>query len=326
MGSLSKISHAVIAVLALSAAVGMFSSPSLAAEVEFMFSGEGVKGLGQQTAHVKIGESLKISELKERFSGYETILSNECDGFCIIISKGAHSISVFYDQDERTISRIEGWCSASGGLVDQGGAQCGDAISAVSNNICESGETGTCESKALAGLKYFVGEGDRVGGFTVQATESRSSAAEASVTPVPGDYRVNNLYRGKTLLPDFKRRDRDFNTYRTRIRDGMREGPNYAGRYSVIQIGCGTGCSFVIVGDNKTGRPMNFPRGGDDNLYLQLQYQLDSRLMTAQWADQNGGKCYIEFFDFDGRDWQTISKVEIGVTDACFKEIAENLR
>jgi len=52
-----------------------------------------------------------------------------------------------------------------------------------------------------------------------------------------------------------RKRDRNYNSYRTRIREGMRNGPNFAGQYSVIQIGCGTGCSFVIIGDNKTGRP-----------------------------------------------------------------------
>lgn len=118
---------------------------------------------------------------------------------------------------------------------------------------------------------------------------------------LPTDYPAAVIYRGKTKLPDFKKRDRDFNSFRTRIRDGMRQGPNYAGRYSVIQIGCGTGCSFIIVGDNKTGRPTNFPRGGEDNMYLQVQHQLDSRLLTAQWADYDGGKCYVEFFDFDGK-------------------------
>ncbi|MFA1676267.1 hypothetical protein ACDY97_26875 [Rhizobium mongolense] len=36
-------------------------------------------------------------------------------------------------------------------------------------------------------------------------------------------------YQRKTVLPDFKGRDRDFNRFRTRIREGMREGPNFAG-------------------------------------------------------------------------------------------------
>lgn len=142
----------------------------------------------------------------------------------------------------------------------------------------------------------------------------------------PSDYPAREIFKGKTRLPDFKKRDRDFNSFRTRIRDGMREGPNFAGRYSVIQIGCGTGCSFVIVGDNKTGRPMNFPRGGEDNMYLELRHQLDSRLLIAQWANYDGGKCYIEFFDFDGASWNVLKKIEVGVTEACYNDIEKNLK
>lgn len=142
----------------------------------------------------------------------------------------------------------------------------------------------------------------------------------------PADYPAQAILSGRSLLPDFRGRDRDFNTFRTRIRDGMRAGPNYAGRYSVIQIGCGTGCSFAIVGDNQTGRPMKFPRGGEDNMYLQLSFQLDSRLIAAQWANYEGGKCYVEWFDFDDGHWKPLAKVEVGGIDACYKEISENTR
>lgn len=138
----------------------------------------------------------------------------------------------------------------------------------------------------------------------------------------PADYPAKEVLRGKTRLPDFKKRDRDFNMYRTRIRDGMREGPNFAGKYSLVQIGCGTGCSFVIMGDNKTGRPSNFPRGGEDNLYLQLKFSLNSRLLAAQWF---GDKCYFEFFEYDGKNWKTLSKTDIGSQDACYRDIGENL-
>jgi len=163
---------------------------------------------------------------------------------------------------------------------------------------------------------------------------SREKTGAANIQPVgsavirrmkPDAYPVRSIFSGKTKLPDFKGRDRDFKMYRTRIREGMRSGPNYAGHYSVIQIGCGTGCSFVIVADNKTGRPINFPRGADGGLYLELQFQLNSRLLTTQWAATNQGKCFIEFFDFDGQRWTSLKKLEIGPTEACYREIAENL-
>lgn len=165
---------------------------------------------------------------------------------------------------------------------------------------------------------------DDAGGRAPATANLVGGAAKVKLSPA--EYPTKAGLSGQTQLPDFRGRDRDFNTYRTRIRDGMRAGPNYAGRYSVIQIGCGTGCSFVIVGDNQTGRPINFPRGGEDNMYLQLSFQLDSRLLAAQWANSDGDKCYVEWFDFDGGNWKPLAKVEVGSVEACYKDVSENTR
>ena len=141
----------------------------------------------------------------------------------------------------------------------------------------------------------------------------------------PDRFPVADIFTGKTKLPDFKGRDKAFNDFRTRIRNGMSQGPNFAGEFSVIQIGCGTGCSFVIVGNNRTGQPFNFPRGGEDNMYLSLKYQLTSKLMIAQWADYDQSKCFIEHFQFDGSSWTAMAKRDVGPVEACYNEIEENL-
>ncbi len=144
--------------------------------------------------------------------------------------------------------------------------------------------------------------------------------------PKPADYPSRARMKGETVLPDFKKRDREFNSFRTRIREGMKQGPNFAGHYSVIQFGCGTGCSGVVVADNRTGRPSRFPRGGEDNMYLDLQFQVDSRLLAAQWLDYDTNRCFIEFFDYDRQSWNVMSKVDVGGSEACYRSIGENLR
>jgi hypothetical protein len=158
-------------------------------------------------------------------------------------------------------------------------------------------------------------------------TAARVNAPASNVVgnPRPSDFPVEIIFHGKTRLPDFKRRDQKFNMYRTRIRDGMRAGPTFAGHYSLIQIGCGTDCSLVIFADNKTGKLSDFPLGADANLDLQLKFQLDSRLVTTQWFAEDA-KCYVEFFNFDGRAWKSIKKIDVGPRDSCYCEIGENLR
>ncbi len=142
----------------------------------------------------------------------------------------------------------------------------------------------------------------------------------------PSQFPAFRIYDGPRNLPDFTDRDAAFSKFRTRITDGMARGPTFAGEYSVIQFGCGTGCSIVFVGDNRTGEVFNTPIGGENNLYLTLKYQLDSKLLISQWADIDTNKCYIQFFSFDDGEWTELLKREVGSLNACNREIAENVR
>ncbi|MBB3387232.1 hypothetical protein ACK83U_19500 (plasmid) [Rhizobium sp. WW22] len=157
------------------------------------------------------------------------------------------------------------------------------------------------------------------------AAGANASGAPSVVRKNPADFPTSGRFAGRTMLPDFKGRDREFNSFRTRIRDGMRQGPNFAGHYTLIQIGCGTGCSFAIVADNKTGQPASFPRGGEANMYLTLDYRLESRLLAAQWFSYDAGRCFLEYFDFDRDEWKPLTKADIGNSDTCYKTIEENL-
>jgi hypothetical protein len=96
-------------------------------------------------------------------------------------------------------------------------------------------------------------------------------------------YAVAQVYRGPVRLPDFRGRDRFFADFRTRIREGIRQGVNFAGHYAIIGWGCGTDCSDYVIGDVVTGRVFRFPLGGDYNLQLDLDTKPTSRLIVARW-------------------------------------------
>ncbi len=97
----------------------------------------------------------------------------------------------------------------------------------------------------------------------------------------------------------------------------MKDGPNFAGAYSLIQIGCGTGCSRAYIADNRTGRVFEFPRGGEDHFMLDLNFELGSALVKAQWADFDNDECVLEFFEWDGSEPGLIDKKSLGKRDAC---------
>jgi hypothetical protein len=142
-------------------------------------------------------------------------------------------------------------------------------------------------------------------------------AARAAEPPRFEDFQVDDVDKGPTRVPDFEGRDRAFANYKTQISEGLKEGPNFAGHYSVIQIGCGTGCSRAYIADSRNGQVFAFPRGGEDHFMLDLTFEPSSRLLKAQWADFDNDDCVLEFFEWEGAKASVIQKTSLGDKDAC---------
>jgi hypothetical protein len=197
------------------------------------------------------------------------------------------------------------------------------------------GNVATLEAVIIGDKEYLetIWGGDKIAAPGYTSIEWPGIAGDPRPKPVAApdvhkpdaaDFPVRVIYKGKTAKPDFTGQNVRFRDYRTRIRQGIAEGPSFAGEFSVIQFGCGTGCSAVIVASNRTGQPFSFPRGGEDKMYLTLKYRLDSRLMVAQWGSYDAGKCFMEYLDFEDGSWRELGKREIGPLDACYNDIDQN--
>jgi hypothetical protein len=83
-------------------------------------------------------------------------------------------------------------------------------------------------------------------------------------------------------------------SYRTRLRGGAKEGPNFAGHYTVVYWGCGSDCRVFAVVDAKTGK-VYFPPGirAVSRVPSQeedpIQYRGDSRLLVIAGEVWPGG-------------------------------------
>ena len=75
-----------------------------------------------------------------------------------------------------------------------------------------------------------------------------------SATASRNGARIARVAKDQDGLFDHALRTRRDHNYRTRLREGAAEGPNFAGRYTVVIWGCGTGCAQMGVVDSKTGR------------------------------------------------------------------------
>ena len=141
---------------------------------------------------------------------------------------------------------------------------------------------------------------------------------------------VANIFRGPNVFPKFRARDKPFSSYRTRVVDGMRQGPNLSGAYTLIEIGCGTSCRVAFIANNRTGEVFDFPRGGEGNYGLELAYTISSRLIVAQWEKVDEAKCILEFFKWDGRQAKLLKSEAIGTSsmkgEACDAPLSANFR
>ena len=144
-----------------------------------------------------------------------------------------------------------------------------------------------------------------------QGGDAARAARAKSVSPRFADYPVREVYRGRIapVILDTKRA----RMFRSRLREDSRGGPNFAGHYTVVFWGCGTGCAQVAVVDARTGRvywpPLDYtdipdmPEEGEDKASAAARhrnFRPDSRLLvlTRNHYDSRGGyTAYYYLFD-----------------------------
>lgn len=125
----------------------------------------------------------------------------------------------------------------------------------------------------------------------------------ASSTPTFDQFKAEEKFTGTPAAPVLRTRLQ--RTFRTMIREAAGTGPNFAGRFTLAEWGCGAGCVSMAVVDEKTGRVSDGPfellgydlaydyEGGEE----QLEFRTDSRLMIARGCpgEKNCGTYYYEW-------------------------------
>jgi hypothetical protein len=131
-----------------------------------------------------------------------------------------------------------------------------------------------------------------------EATEISTAAvaAPAIAAPAPpspleqhlraADYAAYAVapYAGTKRHPDFTGAQRAFRNYRTALREGVDEGPNFAGRFALVQIGCGTNCRKAYLVNVSSGETVQLLFDGRQSPFnLDLFFRSDSALLNAVW-------------------------------------------
>ncbi len=143
------------------------------------------------------------------------------------------------------------------------------------------------------------------------------------------DFPAFRTFSGETNQPDFTYASAIYSIFEAPIKEQLRQAPSFAGEFSIVQIGCGTGCSNVAVVNHRTGEVFGFPRGGEYNQGLEVQYNIDSRLVLVRWfTDSLWENCILESLVFDEGRWVAksaiVSSVQVG-TGKCEGDIANEI-
>jgi tetratricopeptide (TPR) repeat protein len=120
------------------------------------------------------------------------------------------------------------------------------------------------------------------------------------------DYPAQNIYRGKPAKANVGSHPRA-RKYRTMLREHAGEGPNFAGRYTVVTWGCGTACRELAIVDARTGT-VAFPANlkyVDYNMVTDdsepIEHRPGSRLLVVRGRPNGAGGTGIFCYLWDGR-------------------------
>ena len=129
------------------------------------------------------------------------------------------------------------------------------------------------------------------------------------------DYPATPLFRGTPAHPRFVTPGQ--RQFRTAIEDEAKQGPNFAGRFRLVEWGCGTGCISIAVVDLLSGIVSDGPFGRlpKATIYLGpppdpdttgLFFRSDSRLLIASGCP-NWKDCGVYYYDWNGISFRLIT-------------------
>jgi hypothetical protein len=133
--------------------------------------------------------------------------------------------------------------------------------------------------------------------------------------PKFADYPVSRIFQGAPAAPKLLTAGRRF---RTKIRQSVRRGANFAGHYTVAEWGCGTSCVQIPVVDTQTGDVYEGPFGTLPQGYMgyginfeeetDIFYRRDSALFIARGCP-NDKQCAAYYYRWTGSEFTLLCRI-----------------
>lgn len=94
-------------------------------------------------------------------------------------------------------------------------------------------------------------------------------------------FRVKEAYKGR-LAPLDQESHTDAGKFRTALQNGLKQGINFAGHYTVVTVGCGTTCQEHYVVDRTDGKVLDKVQSS-----VGAKYSADSRIFIVNPPDSS---------------------------------------
>ncbi|HUJ49553.1 MAG TPA: hypothetical protein VLW25_05120 [Bryobacteraceae bacterium] len=150
-------------------------------------------------------------------------------------------------------------------------------------------------------------------------------SAQTGKLPSFDEYKVSEVFTGKPAEPrlslPFARE------FRTQIREAAKKGPNFAGKFTIAQWGCGGGCIQMAVINEETGAvsrgpfmsldfsaALHFADGSDTSMpdsFEPLVFLKDSRLLAVRGCpEEDRNNCALFYHAWDGAKFAPVQKLK----------------
>ncbi len=96
---------------------------------------------------------------------------------------------------------------------------------------------------------------------------------------ISGNYDVQHMYSGR-MAPLDEKSHPDARLHRMALKKALEEGVNFAGRYTVVSIGCGPACQTHYVVDRRSGKILDKLQG-----HTSASFSANSRLFVLDAPD-----------------------------------------
>lgn len=144
--------------------------------------------------------------------------------------------------------------------------------------------------------------------------------------PTFDKYKTPNIYRGKMSKPNVNS-SADARMYRTRLRESIKNAPNFAGKYTIAAWGCGAMCAQIAVIDAVNGqvffsKNLKFVVAGSAS-NDRFSFKQDSNLLIAAGRINDSSDLSLAYYIWDDIEFNLVAQHVFNESD-CSSNKAQN--